>query len=479
MKRWLYVCLALLLGFGLGFHAFGSLIHGQGVNPVPMPREMTSYRDVVKQVLPAVVSIESKAKITKIKQQSPRPRNDLFDDTPEPNPQAGFGSGFFIDASGIILTNAHVVEGADQVTVNLTDGRKVVSKDIKSDAKTDLAIVILDPKSGPYPALELGDSDAWEIGDRVLAFGAPFGLTGSVTNGIVSAKGRSALAMNMYEDFIQTDAAINPGNSGGPLVGLDGKVVGINAAIKSRNGGFQGVGLAVSSNLAKNVVRALRTDGVVHRGYLGVQIRDMQADVAERLGLAKGVGVVVGEVFENGPGAKGGLHAGDIITSIAGKDIRDGRSLQMTVANLPLKQAANIDVVRDGKKVTLPVTIEEQPREFGRADVIVPQRPVGPADPQRLEKLGVEIADLTEENAETLGYRKGTTGVVITKVNPGPASDGGLRKGMLIGKVDSRRVANAAEARQLMETASLQRGILLQVQSAAGGTNFVLLQVRE
>src|SRR3989440_16267 len=169
----------------------------------------------------------------------------------------------------------HVVDGADQVEVQLKDGRKFQSKEIHGDRKTDLAIVRIDPKT-PLPFLELGDSDAMEIGDRVLAVGAPFGLTGTVTSGIISAKGRS-LQLNMYEDFLQTDAAINPGNSGGPLINLEGKVIGINAAIKSRSGGWQGVGLAVASNLAKNVLESLLKDGVVHRGYLGVQIKDVDS----------------------------------------------------------------------------------------------------------------------------------------------------------------------------------------------------------
>lgn len=490
MKRWLYLCLALLLGFGLGFHSMGSLVHSQGTPPpIIFPKELTSFREVVKHVQPAVVSIESKGKVTKVKAASPRsvdPRvpEDLrrFFDQDAPGdsaPQHGFGSGFFIDPSGIILTNAHVVDGADQVVVILHDGRKMTSKDIKSDSKTDLAIVILDSKSGPYPYLELGDSDNYEIGDRVLALGAPFGLTGSVTSGIVSAKGRSALSMNMYEDFIQTDAAINPGNSGGPLVGIDGKVIGINSAIKSRSGGFQGVGLAVSSNLAKSVTRALRTDGVVRRGYLGVQIRDLQPEIAEHLGVAKGVGVVVGDVFEGSPGAKGGLQAGDVIVSIDGKAIKDGRGLQMQIANTPLKQVAQIEVVRDGKKVTVPVTVEEQPRDFGRADVPAPVRPNGGSDSQRLEKMGIEIADLTDEDAASYGYRKGTQGVVITKVNPGPAADAGLRKGMLIQKVAGKRVANATEARQSLEAVTANRDVLLQVQSPTGGLNFVLVRVKE
>src|SRR5205085_2615933 len=202
------------------------------------------------------------------------------------------------DPKGVVLTNFHVVGGADQVEVQLKDGRKFLSKDIHGDRKTDLAIVRIKAGDEPLPFLELGDSDAMEIGDRVLAVGAPFGLTGTVTAGIVSAKGRNGLNVNMYEDFLQTDAAINPGNSGGPLVNLEGKVVGINSAIKSRSGGFQGGGLAIASNLAQRVMHALRTDGVVHRGYLGVQIRDLDPEVAARLNLPKDTGVVVAEVFD-------------------------------------------------------------------------------------------------------------------------------------------------------------------------------------
>ena len=183
-----------------------------------------------------------------------------------------------------------------------------------------------------------------EIGDRVLAVGAPFGLTGSVTHGIISAKGRNGLSMNMYEDFLQTDAAINPGNSGGPLVNLEGKVIGINSAIKTRSGGFQGVGLAIASNLAKNVMDQLLKDGVVHRGYLGVQIKDLiDTEVAGRLGLKDGQhGVLVAQVFDKSPAGKAGVQAGDVITAIAGKPIKDGRELQRIVASLPLGKPADV-----------------------------------------------------------------------------------------------------------------------------------------
>ena len=199
---------------------------------------------------------------------------------PEPACPTGSAPGFIVDAKGVVLTNHHVVDGAKEVVVQLTDGRKFVSKDIKSDPKTDLALVLIDAKT-PLPALDLGDSNAMQIGDRVLAVGAPFGLTGSVTAGIISAKGRS-LHMNTSEDFLQTDAAINPGNSGGPLVNMDGQVIGINTAIKSSTGGSQGVGLAITSDMARNIMQQLLKNGVVRRGYLGVQVRTLEPEVAVR-----------------------------------------------------------------------------------------------------------------------------------------------------------------------------------------------------
>jgi len=492
MRRWFVVCF-LVLGLGLGTY-FGTSTQGQQVNksstPVFLPREHNSYREIVKQVLPAVVSIEARAKPVAVRQNrkqrvpsdDPRIPGDLrrfFEDfeMPEPTPQRGFGSGFFIDASGVVLTNAHVVEGADQVIVTLQDGRKLNSKEIKADSKTDVAIVMLDSKSGPYPFLEMGDSEAYEVGDRVLAVGAPFGLTGTVTQGIISAKDRHDFRMNTYENFIQTDAAINPGNSGGPLIGLDGKVVGINAAIKSRTGGFQGVGLAVASNLAKNIVQVLRTEGVVHRGYLGVQIRELQPDVAQRLGLTKGAGVVVGEVFESTPAEKAGLKAGDVITSVAGKAIKDGRTLQMTIANLPIKKATDVEVLREGKKLNLPITLEEQPKDFGQNEVPAPRRPQQHGENTKLEKLGVEVTDLTKDQSEELGFRKQVNGIVVTNINPdSPAGEAGLRKGMVISKIDNQRVNNVEDARQALQNANLQRGVLLMVQSPTGGTNFILLR---
>jgi serine protease Do len=504
MKRWslALVCVAAVALSGTYF--VGSRLLSQQPPPAVMLKELYSYRDIVKRVLPAVVSIEAEAKVKpKNKLKAPgnkrMPRFDdpripeefrkffedfggpsgPFDQMPDESPRLGFGSGFLIDAKGVILTNWHVVDGADHVTVHLKDGRKFTSRDIKGDRKTDLAIVRIDPKDqGPLPFLDLGDSEAMEIGDRVLAVGAPFGLTGTVTQGIVSAKGRNGLQMNMYEDFIQTDAAINPGNSGGPLINLEGKVIGINSAIKSRSGGFQGIGLAVASNLARTIVQSLQKEGVVHRGYLGVQITDLAPEVATRLGLTKDSGVVVGDVFDGSPAANGGLQAGDVITSIGSHPVKDGRQLQTIVAGLPLRKPVDVTVLRDGKSRVLSITIEEQPNEFGTATAPAPRRPQENPETIPLEKAGMEIADLTPEMIDELGFRKNLKGAVITSVDPGsPAHEAGLRKGMVISKVDQHVVATAQAVRRALNAANLERGALLQVQSPRGGTNFVLLKV--
>jgi serine protease Do len=352
-------CAACLLVGGLiGSYLVAPLVHGQPqqLQPPAVPKELTSYRDIVKRVLPAVVSLDAKVK-GKAKAEDPS--------------KGGFGSGVLIDSHGVVLTSYHVVENAEAVLVTLLDGRKFVSQDIRGDRKTDLAIVVLDSKvTGSLPFLALGDSDAMEIGDRVLAVGAPFGLAGSVTHGIISGKGRSGLNLNLYEDFLQTDAAINPGNSGGPLINLEGKVVGINAAIKSKTGGFQGVGLAVASNLAKSIVQALVTDGAVHRGYLGLQVRELSAELAAKLGLGKQAGVVVSEVFDNTPASKAGLKIGDIITSLGGKAVSDTKMLETVVLSLPLNKSTGATILRAGKSMTLKVTIEEQPDDYG-----VPRQP--------------------------------------------------------------------------------------------------------
>jgi serine protease Do len=473
-------------------------LQGQDAAPAAIPKELTSYRNIVKRVLPAVVSIESRIKQPRAKNMN-QPRNRRtprfddsqvpeefrrffhefqvpFDQMPEPGPTVGFGSGFLVDPKGVILTNFHVVGGATEVEVTLADGRKFMSRDIKGDRKTDLAIVRIQSKE-TLPFLEVGDSDAMEIGDRVLAVGAPFGLTGTVTHGIVSGKGRNGFHMNMYEDFIQTDAAINPGNSGGPLVNLAGQVIGINAAIKSRTGGFQGVGLAISANLAKNVMKQLEEQGVVHRGYLGVQIKPLDPEVAARLGVQEKHGVLVGEVFDGSPAAKAGLKPGDVITAVAGKPVKDARALQHLVVTLPLNKPTEVAVVRDGKELSKRVTIEEQPEEFGVASAPVAPTPRGSRDAVNMDKVGLEVTDLTPERADQLGFGSKVEGALITHVNnDSPAADAGLRRGMVITKVDKKRVADAEAFRSAIDKSDMSKGVLLQVRSPRGGTDYVMLK---
>ncbi|HWG43185.1 MAG TPA: Do family serine endopeptidase [Gemmataceae bacterium] len=487
MKRYSLIVCCLVFGGSAGAILTGSLLNGQAPVAPVIPKELTSYRDVVKKVLPAVVSIESRAKAAparkrrrpQLDEQVPEEFRRFFDfgDEDTPEPRGGFGSGFLVDAKGVILTNFHVVDGASQVVVHLSDGRKFISKDVKSDPKTDLALVRIEAPAA-LPFLELGDSDAMEIGDRVLAVGAPFGLTGTVTHGIISAKGRS-LQLNMYEDFLQTDAAINPGNSGGPLVSLDGKVIGIDAAIKSRSGGWQGVGLAISSNIAKNIMPQLLKDGVVRRGYLGVQIKDVsEPEVAARLGLKEGQrGVLVTRVFEDTPGAKAGLKEGDIITTLDGKTVRNGHDLQIIVARQPVGKTIEVQTLRDGQPKTFQVKIEEQPRKYGTTRVPVPRRLEREPEGVRIDKIGVESVDLTAELADNLGYRERTRGAVIAKVDSdGLADDAGLERGMLITKVDKKPIKSAKELRDAIDAGTLEKGVLLQVETARGGTSFVLLK---
>jgi serine protease Do len=349
----LLVCLAVGGVGGFYLNSATRPVHAEA-KPPAIPQELTSYRDVVKAVVPAVVSIESRAKARRVRAK---------DDGRDRSVELGFGSGVIVDPKGVILTNYHVIEGADFVEVRMANGKKYVSQNMSGDKKTDLAIIRIQPER-PLPFLTLGDSAKMEVGDRVLAVGAPFGLTGSVTHGIISGKSRN-LKLNMYEDFVQTDAAINPGNSGGPLVNLEGKVIGINSAIKSKSGGFQGIGLAVSSNLARAVIDQLLKDGVVRRGYLGVQIRDVDSEVAEELRIRENTGVLVTKVFTDSPGAKAGLKVGDIVTNIGGKPVREGAELQKVVLSLPLGKPVDVELIRDGEPRVAKVVIEEQPESYG------------------------------------------------------------------------------------------------------------------
>ena len=400
--------------------------------PMTAPQDAWSYRDVVKKVLPAVVSIESTwAPVAQTAKPAPKrpslpehaqtpdeirkfmeqfltqPFGGQLFEMPDQAPRHGFGSGFLVDAKGVILTNDHVVDGARQVKIRLQDGREFVSKDIKTDPQTDLAVVRIDAPS-PLPYLELGDSDAMQIGDRVLAVGAPFGLAGSVTAGIISGEGRS-LHANANENFLQTDAAINPGNSGGPLVNMAGQVIGVNTAIRSSTGGSQGVGLAIPSSLAKSIMEQLLKNGVVRRAYLGVYVRSLEQDVAARLGVADGTGVVVAQVVDGSPAAKAGMQPGDVLTTVGGKTITSGGQLQQLVAALPLDKPVEVGVVRDGKPKTFEATVEQQPKANASNSNVSPETPQADKNAVMLDKIGVQLQDMTPELAKQFGFPEKTT----------------------------------------------------------------------
>jgi serine protease Do len=475
MNRNLVMAICLLTAV-VGAYYGHSLLQGQGPGTAALPRELTSYRDVVKRVLPAVVSIEAVnergagAKAVRRRPEDMQlPNPPRFDalgpgGNDDPN-RVGFGSGFFIDPKGVLVTNNHVVEGAETVIVRLKDGRTFRSNKIYRDPKTDLAVVRLDVKDTVFPVLTFGDSESMEIGDRVLAVGAPFGLTGTVTHGIISSVGRS-MRLNMYEDFLQTDAAINPGNSGGPLVNLEGKVIGVNSAIKSRSGGFQGIGLAISSNLTKRIVEALLKDGVVRRGYLGIGIRDLDADRAGVLGLKENTGVEVTWLYGDAPGEKAGLKVGDVIRTLGDKPVRDGRDLQMVTTSLPLGKPVEMEIVRDRKVLRLSVTIEEQPQTFGAS------RP-GTIDTDRgaiaVETCGLAINELTPDLITALGFSDTARGGLIVRMKrTGLAATAGLQPGMLIVSVDGKKVSNARTAAEALKAGSVERGIVVEAQSPQG-----------
>jgi serine protease Do len=490
MKRCLLVLTCLALG-GSGVYVGQSFLQGQapvnaGGRAVAVPKELTSYRDIVKKVAPAVVSIEAQARGRARLNQRPDdmrlpPGADLFggrarriDDEDSPS-RIGFGSGFLISPKGVILTNNHVVAGAEQVVVQLSDGRKFTSKQIKTDPMTDLAIVTVESKL-PLPFLEMGDSSEMEVGDRVLAVGAPFGLTGTVTHGIISNKGGvlGKLEMNRYNDFLQTDAAINPGNSGGPLINLEGKVIGINSAIKSRTGGFQGIGLAISSNLGKWVADQLLANGSVKRGYLGVALRDVSEEGAKELGLKEARGVRIMQVLPDAPGERAGLKNGDVILSMQGKPIQNRRVLQMLVARLPVGKPVELIVFRDGAEKTMKVTIDEQPKDFAtpKTSSRVPVL--------NLPAAGIAVTELTADLAEELGFPETVKGVLIVRVAAdGLAAQAGLRAGMVILSANKTAVTTPRELAEVIKEGSTSTGITLRARTARGAAQTFVLKAKE
>ena len=313
-----------------------------------------SLREAAKVASPAVVSITtSKAPANNPHSVDPWFRF-FFGDQLNNQPQAGLGSGVIVSPAGYVLTNNHVIEEADEILVSLNDGRQVAAKTIGTDPETDLAVLKIE--LGELPVITLGDSDALEIGDPVLAIGNPFGVGQTVTSGIVSALGRTQLGINTFENFIQTDAAINPGNSGGALVDVHGHLMGINTAIYSRSGGSMGIGFAIPTSTARNVMESIVKDGQVTRGWIGVEPQDLTPELAESFGVGVRSGVIITGVLQNGPAAQAGLRPGDVITAVKGREVRNVPQLLAAVAALPPGEKARLDVLRRDGATHIEVT---------------------------------------------------------------------------------------------------------------------------
>ena len=431
--------------WGLVLSAWSTLVSGPCLAGASSEDLTTAVSQVAKQNIPAVVHVEVTERQEIANPFVPFEGSPLFKyffGNPKTMPKkfqrevVGLGSGMIIDPEGHILTNSHVVSGATKIQVVLSDGRWFDEKSLKvigTDPKTDLAVIQITAK-GPFPHVVLGDSDKMEIGQWVVAIGQPRGLFQSVTQGIISAKHRMGITNpSSYEDFLQTDAAINPGNSGGPLINLQGEVIGINSAIVSESGGFEGIGFAIPSNMAINISKQLIANGKVIRGYIGLSLQSLTPQLAESLGLTSTRGALVADVIKDSPAYNAGFKKGDLIVDYEGKEIPDASSLRNSVGIAPVGQTVTMTVMREGKKLQLSVKIggeQEQEKLLSSS---------------ARERLGIVVQPVTPEQAKKYGLEAGQ-GVEAVKVNlKGPLGKAGLEPGDIILQVNQQTIGNQEE----------------------------------
>ncbi|HEU4809689.1 MAG TPA: Do family serine endopeptidase [Sphingomicrobium sp.] len=459
------VATALLLG-GTAFSLATGPVGAQTAQNAPAamaPRGAPqSFADLVEHLQPAVVNISTKQKVT-VKQQVD-PLEELFRQfgAPIPPQQGGpktreagsLGSGFIISPDGYIVTNNHLIQGAngegtvDTVTVTLTNRKEYPAKIVGRDQLADLALLKIDAKNLPF--VQWGDSTHARVGDWVLAIGDPYGVGSTVTAGIISALHRGITGVGAYDRYIQTDAAINMGNSGGPMFDLNGNVIGINSALISPTGTNVGIGLAIPAEAARPVIEALRRGEKPERGYLGVGLQPVDEDIASSLGLPKDRGEIVRTVQPGDPAAKAGIQQGDVIISVNGKPVNPDETVSYLVANLPVGSRVPIEVVRNGKHVTIPVTISQRPTEDELAKQLGQNDQEGTTDnspsSSASETLGLSLQPVTPQIARALNLPAGTAGVVITGISPSSdAAQKGLQRGDLIVAVQGQRVTTPAQ----------------------------------
>ncbi|WP_215761379.1 DegQ family serine endoprotease [Acetobacter sp. P1H12_c] len=384
-----------------------------------------------------------------------------------PRRMQALGSGFIIDPAGYIVTNNHVIRHADKITVTLQDNTVLTARAVGHDDRTDLALLKVESKK-PLPAVHFGDSDKRRVGDWVLAIGNPFGLSGTVTAGIISSRGRN-IDQGPYDDFIQTDAPINKGNSGGPLFDMDGNVIGVNTAIYSPSGGSVGIGFSIPSNEARGILEQLRKTGKVSRGWLGVRIQNVTQDIADGLGLSPARGALVAGVEKDGPAAKAKLQTGDVIQTLDGQPI-EGKALPRLSAQLPVGTVAHLGVWRHGKMVDVPVTIGMLPEPAAEPEAKPAAAPKGAAEVS-LSALGFSVGPLDAAARQKYNLPSGQKGVLVTSVKDGGlASDRGLREGDVVTEVQQAEVTSPADLKKRIEAAQKahKKSILLLVHDADG-----------
>ncbi|MGR6454192.1 DegQ family serine endoprotease [Pseudomonas plecoglossicida] len=455
----------------------GQVLSAQAEEALP------DFTTLVEQASPAVVNISTKQKLPdriasgqmpdleglppmfrefferNMPQQPRSPRGDRQREA------QSLGSGFIISSDGYVLTNNHVVADADEIIVRLSDRSELQAKLVGTDPRTDVALLKVEGKN--LPTVKLGDSEKLKVGEWVLAIGSPFGFDHSVTKGIVSAKGRT-LPNDTYVPFIQTDVAINPGNSGGPLFNMNGEVVGINSQIFTRSGGFMGLSFAIPIDVAIDVSNQLKKDGKVSRGWLGVVIQEVNKDLAESFGLDKPAGALVAQVLEDGPAAKSGLQVGDVILSMNGQPIVMSADLPHLVGTLKDGEKAKLEIIRNGKRQNLDVTIGAMPDDD--ADI-----GTGSSAERSSNRLGVSVSDLTAEQKKSLELKGG---VVIKEVQDGPAAMIGLRPGDVISHLNNQAIASAKQFTEIAKELPKNRSVSMRV-LRQGRASFITFKLAE
>ena len=450
----------------------------QNALPVSLGNFANGFSAVIKPALPAVVNIRT-SKIVKpqANQMSPMFNDPMFRQffgdqfgqggKPHAEREQALGSGVIITPDGTILTNNHVIDGATDIKVQLSDKREFVAKLVGADPKSDVAVLKIEGKD--LPTLPLGDSTQLNVGDLIFAIGDPFGVGETATMGIVSATGRSRLGIEDYENFIQTDAAINPGNSGGAMIDIHGNLVGINTAILSHggSGGNEGVGFAIPMSMAKPVMDQILAHGKVIRGYLGVHIQDFSPELAKSFNFNQSGGVLIGDVSANTPAANAGLKKGDVIVKLNGQAESDSNDLRNTISQMSPGTQVKLDIWRDGKVQPFTVTLGELPKDKETAE--------SSDDSSSGEIQGIDVQDLTPEISQQLNLPSGTHGVVVTSVDPASAAAAaGINRGDLIQEINHKPVTSASQYKQLMSGASGQPILLLI--NRGGITSFVVVE---